>query len=294
MSTTPVSLRQSAEALSATLPALLVAAEHLANSALPGAHGRRRAGSGAEFWQFRPAGTGDGAGRIDWRRSGRGDDVFVRETEWQAARAVALWVDGGAAMDYSASPRRETKSARARLLAMALALVLLRGGERVGLAHPDLPPRAGQLQGRRLAQALSAPPATLERTAPDLRATPAGGHVVLFSDFLGPPEALEAALDLAARRNMRGLIVQLLDPAEESFPFDGRTRFESMSGDLAHETLRASDLRAAYRQRLAARKDHLARLARQTGWQFTTLHTDRPAAEGLMWLYHAIGGGRRR
>lgn len=287
-------LRQSAEALSGALPPLLVAAEHLANSVLPGAHGRRRMGPGAEFWQFRPMSPGDAATRVDWRRSGRGDDLFIRESEWQAARAVSLWVDGGAAMEFTGDKSRETKAARARLLALALGLVLLRGGERVGLAEADLAPRAGRAQANLLAFALAEEPgAGTERGDIDLHAAPAGGHVVLFSDFLGDLDAVESALSLASARNMRGILVQILDPVEEGFPFDGRTRFESMSGDLSFETLRAGDLRAEYRARLAARKDRLASMARQSGWHATTLHTDRPAAEGLLWLYHALGDGGR-
>lgn len=294
MSRPDIGLRVEAEGLTGGLSPLLVAADHLANSALPGAHGRRRAGTGAEFWQFRLAGPSDGPTRIDWRRSGRGDEVFVRETEWQAARAVALWVDHGAAMGYSGGKDRPSKAARAQLLALALALVLLRGGERVGLAHPDFPPRPGRSQAERLALALSTTPGAQEHAAPDLGASPVGGHAVLFSDFLGDTAPVEAALRLASSRNMRGLLVQVLDPAEEGFPFDGRTRFESMSGHLSFETLRASDLRAAYRDRLAARKDLMAGLARHAGWQFTTLHTDSPAATGLSWLYNALATGRRR
>jgi uncharacterized protein (DUF58 family) len=291
---TAPALRQSAELLSGGLPPLIVAAEHLANSVLPGAHGRRRAGPGAEFWQFRPAGPGDAATRVDWRRSGRGDDLFIRESEWQAARAVTLWVDTGAAMAFSGAPRRETKSARARLLALSLALVLLRGGERVGLAEADLAPRAGRGQAELLSLALANEGGIDEERGPlDLHAAPAGGHVVLFSDFLGDLGRIEAALSLASARNMRGILVQVLDPVEEDFPFDGRTRFESMTGHQSYETLRAGDLRAAYRARLAARKDHLAAMARQSGWHATTLHTDSAPAEGLLWLYHALGGGGR-
>ncbi|MCC0081739.1 MAG: DUF58 domain-containing protein [Rhodobacter sp.] len=291
MNPTGPALRRSAEALSGALPPLLVAAEHLANSVLPGAHGRRRAGSGAEFWQFRPVHAGDAASRIDWRRSARGDDLFVREREWQAARAVTLWVDDGAAMAFSADKNRPTKARHARLLALALALVLLRGGERVGLAEADLAPRAGRAQADLLAMALADESvAGGEHGAVDLHAAPVGGHVVLFSDFLGDMAPVEAALALAAARSMRGILVQVLDPVEEGFPFDGRTRFESMSGHLSHETLRASDLRSAYRDRLAARKDRLAALARQTGWHATTLHTDRAPALGLLWLYQALGG----
>jgi MoxR-like ATPase len=291
MTTAAATLRERAEGLGAALPPLIVAAEHLANSVLAGAHGRRRPGPGAEFWQFRPA--AETPGRIDWRRSARGDEAFVRQTEWQAARAVSLWVDPGAAMGFSGAKDRETKGARARLLALALGLLLLRGGERVGLAHPDHPPRAGRAQAGRLALAFATPPDAAEHGAPDLGATPPGGHAVLISDFLGDLAPLRSALAIAAERHLRGLIVQMLDPVEEVFPFDGRTRFESMSGHLAWETLRAGDLRAAYRARLAARKDDLQRLARHAGWQAVTLHTDQPAAAGLLWLYHALGDGAR-
>lgn len=291
MTTPAASLRQRAEGLGAALPSLIVAAEHLANSVLAGAHGRRRPGPGAEFWQYRAA--AEAPGRIDWRRSARGDEPYVRQTEWQAARAVALWVDPGAAMGFTGAAGREAKGDRARLLALALGLLLLRGGERVGLAHPDHPPRAGRPQAGRLALALAGATAAAEHGAPDLRATPPGGHAVLFSDFLGELAPLRAALATAAERHLRGLIVQVLDPVEEAFPFDGRTRFESMSGHLAWETLRASDLRGDYRARLAGRKDDLARLARHAGWQATTLHTDQPAAAGLLWLYHALGDRSR-
>ena len=285
-----VTLRQGAEGLAAPLPPLLAAAAHLAASALPGAHGRRRAGMGDEFWQFRPA--AGAAGRVDWRRSGRGDEVFVRETEWQAARAVSLWVDDGAAMGYAGDKARPTKAARARLLAMALGLLLLRGGERVGLAQRDYPPRAGRAQAARLALGLSPEGARAEHGAPDLTLAPMGGVSLMFSDFLGDLDPIEAALAQASQRHLRGALVQVLDPDEEVFPFDGRTRFESMSGHLSFETLRAADLRAAYVQRLAERRDRLRTLARHAGWDVVTLHTGTPASAGLLQLYTLVGGGR--
>ncbi len=285
-------LREQAEGLGKALPPLLLAAEHLANSVLPGAHGRRRAGMGAEFWQFRPA--SEAQGRIDWRRSARGDEAFVRETEWQAARVAVLWVDPGAAMAFSGDPRRESKADRARLLALALALLLLRGGERVGLADRNHPPRAGMRQGESLCLALLSMPAEQEHGTPDLSATPLGGHVVLFSDFLGELAPVRSTLAFAETRRLSGVIVQLLDPAEEDFPYDGRTRFLSMTGHLAWETLRARDLRTAYRERLAARKAELAALARHAGWRFSTFHTDRSPAQALLWLYQALTERARR
>jgi hypothetical protein len=86
-------LRARAEALGQTLPPLLAEAEMLASTVMLGEHGRRRAGLGDEFWQYRPAHQGDSARMIDWRRSARSDTHFVQEREWQAAQSVTIWID---------------------------------------------------------------------------------------------------------------------------------------------------------------------------------------------------------
>lgn len=283
-------LRQNAEGLAAPLPALLAQAEHLAASVLPGAHGRRRAGQGDEFWQYRPATASDGAGRIDWRRSGRADAHFVRETEWQAAQAVTLWVDRARAMAFSGSAARATKADRARLLGLALSVLLLKGGERVGLLA-DLPPRMGRAQLEPLTLALAADDGTDFGTPPQ-GAMPNRSQAVFLSDFLGPTTGLEHIMSRAAHQGVRGVLVQILDPVEEAFPYQGRSIFESMTGAIRHETLRANDLQARYRDRLAARKQALATLARQSSWQVLTHHTDQPPAKALMALWQVLNGGR--
>ncbi len=179
-------LRPRAEALGAALPPLLAAADHLAQAVMLGEHGRRRSGMGDEFWQYRPAHSGDGARGIDWRRSARSDGHFVREHEWQAAQSVLIWVDPAASMRFSGDRKRPAKADRARLLALALALLLLRGGERVGLAGDDAPPRAGRAQADRIALALLSEDAE-DYGRPDVIGLPPHGRVVLVSDFLGDP-----------------------------------------------------------------------------------------------------------
>lgn len=284
-------LRAQAEALGGALPPLLAQAEHLAATVILGDHGRRRAGMGDEFWQYRPAGPGDGARLIDWRRSARSDAHFVREREWQAAQTVTLWVDPARSMAFSGARDRAPKAERAQLLALALAVLLLRGGERVGLAGADAPPRSGRAQLMRLAQAL-AEDTSQDYGRPDTSGFVGHGRAVFLSDFLGDPSGVEAALQAATDRGVRGALVQVLDPAEEEFPFDGRTIFESMGGTLRHETLRAGDLRARYLDRLAARKDRLATLARASGWHYLCHHTGEGAQAALLWLYRALEGGR--
>lgn len=285
-----VAQRAEAEALGAALPPLLAAAEHLAATVILGEHGRRRAGMGDEFWQYRTAAPGDSLRMIDWRRSARSDAQFVREREWQASQTVVLWVDPGASMGFSGARDRTTKRARARLLALAISTLLLRGGERVGLAGAHAPPRGGRGQLLRIAQAMADAP--VDYGAPDVSGLVAHGRAVFLSDFLGPTEGVEQALERASDRGVKGALVQVLDPAEEDFPFDGRTIFESMGGTVRHETLRAGDLRTRYLDRLAERKARLDVLSRASGWNYLCHHTGQSAQSALLWLYRALDRGR--
>jgi uncharacterized protein (DUF58 family) len=287
----PPDLRTRAEALGQTLPPLLAEAEMLASTVMMGEHGRRRAGLGDEFWQYRPAHQGDSARMIDWRRSARSDAHFVREREWQAAQSVTIWVDPAKSMGFSGDKSRAAKSDRAKLLGLALAVLLLRGGERVGLAGLAAP-RAGRAQLLRLASRLSGEEAGEDYGAPESEGMVSHGRGVFLSDFLGDLAGIESGLARAADRGVKGVLIQVLDPAEEEFPFDGRTIFESMGGTLRHETQRAGDLRSRYLARLAERKDRLAQLSRAVGWHFTTHHTGAPAQAALLWAFVALEGGR--
>ena len=284
-------LRTRAEALGQSLPPLLAEAEMLASTVMLGEHGRRRAGMGDEFWQYRPAHAGDSARMIDWRRSARSDAHFVREREWQAAQSVTIWVDQGRSMGFSGAKGREPKVDRARLLALALAVLLLRGGERVGLAGLAQP-RSGRTQLLRLASRLVGEGAADDYATPETEGMVAHGRGVFLSDFLGDLQGIEAGLARAADRGVKGILIQILDPSEEEFPFDGRTIFESMGRSLSHETKEAGNLRTRYLARLAERKDRLSVLARAVGWHFSTHHTGSPAQSALLWAYRALEGGR--
>ena len=281
-------LRSRAETLGQSLPALLAEAEMLAQTVMLGEHGRKRAGQGDEFWQYRPAHSGDPGRAIDWRRSARADTPFVREREWQAAQSVTLWVDPSRSMGFSGAKDRVPKADRARLLALALGILLLKGGERVGLAGQ--PPRPGRAQIVTLAGGLT--DSADDYGTPDVTGLVAHGRAVFLSDFLGPLDLLETALAAASDRGVRGVLLQVLDPAEEEFPFTGRTIFESMSGALNHETQSAASLRDRYLTRLAERKYRLAALARAVGWHYDSHHTGSPAQSALLWAYQALGGGR--
>ncbi|WP_298916818.1 DUF58 domain-containing protein [uncultured Roseobacter sp.] len=289
----PTALRADAEAQAASLPALLARADHLAGAVLLGDHGRRRAGMGDDFWQYRPAQTGDSKRLIDHRRSARGDTEFVREREWQIAQSVMLWVDQGASMRFASTKDLAQKADRARLLGLAVAILLVRGGERVGLTGTALPPRRGNAQILRLAEMFTTDAAE-DYAPPEHRAMIPSARALFISDFMGDVAEAKLALTKAADRGVRGVLMHVLDPSEEAFPFRGRTIFESVGGSLSHETLKANDLRDRYLDRLAARKSELQKLCALTGWQYGLHHTDASAQSALLWLYRALDTGGMR
>src|SRR6201992_1525203 len=121
------------QSAAATIPRLILAARRVAATVIHGLHGRRRAGNGENFWQFRRFMSGEPAQRVDWRRSARDDNLYVREREWEAAHTVWIWPDRSPSMVFASALVWETKLDRALVVAFALAEVLVEGGERVGI-----------------------------------------------------------------------------------------------------------------------------------------------------------------
>lgn len=280
-------LRSKAEAEAARLPPLLAQAEHLAGTVLLGEHGRRRSGLGDDFWQYRPVQPGDSLRMIDWRRSAKSDAQFVRQREWQVAQSVMLWVDAAPSMQFASAKDGVTKRERARVLALAVAILLIRSGERVGLTGTLLPPRRGEGQILRLTE-MFLRDEDGDYGTPETKAMLPHARALFVSDFMGDFDAFSEALTKAADRGVRGVCYQVLDPAEEDFPYRGRAVFESMGGTLSHETKKADDLRQRYIDRLAERREALRHLCRVTGWQYGTHHTGDSAQAALLWLHRAL------
>ncbi len=282
-------LRQKAEAEASHLLPLLVQADYLAGAILLGEHGRRRSGLGDDFWQYRPVQIGDSKRYIDHRRSASGDVDFVREREWKIAQSVIFWVDQGASMRWASKKNRPRKIDHSRLLALATAILSVRGGERVGLTNVTLPPRCERQQIFRMAEAFSQD-AEVDYEPPDYSAMRSHSRAVFISDFLSDMDVIREALGEAVNKGIKGVLLQVLDPDEELFPYQGRTIFDSVGGTLTHQTLKASDLRSQYLDRLANRKLELRVLASEVGWQYGRHQTDRDPQSALLWLYGALDG----
>lgn len=272
-----------AKRLSDRLPALLVEARHVATTVLAGWHGRRKAGSGETFWQFRPFVTGESPGRIDWRRSARDDHLYVREREWEAAHTVWLAPDLSASMEFRSRLAQAAKDDRALVLAFAVAELLAEAGERIGLlglTDPLLARNAPERLALALSHTNAAPPAL-----PDARRLTRFSDLVLFSDLLDPMAEIERRLGDYARAGATVHVVEIRDPYEETFPYAGRTEFRDAESGERYTAGRAEQVGEDYRRHIAARRDHLTSLCRRLGWTYLLHRTDRPASEPLLALH---------
>lgn len=279
MTATPATLRTEADALARTLPRLYLRAQ--ASEAVHlGSAGRRRAGSGEQFWQYRRYTQEDATTRIDWRRSAKGDTLFVRETELETARSVHMWLDPHPGFDWTGDPGRQTKAARARILLMAMAKLLSREGERVGVLGGS-PAGFGKRALERFYTQVSSPLG--DTPLPPRHA----GTVLITSDFYDSAEDWRPRLAPLAAKARSGILLAISDPVETGFPFSGRVRLSRPGTTVRRLLGRAETVQDTYLEKLAENRAALKTLAATLGWRLVTHDTGETPLAGAARL-HAV------
>ncbi|MGH6836028.1 MAG: DUF58 domain-containing protein [Methylocella sp.] len=272
--------------MAARLPGLVAAAREVAASVLHGVHGRRRAGEGETFWQFRPFVAGEAAGRIDWRRSAKDERLYVREREWEAAHTVFIWVDRSPSMWFASDLALQPKIDRALVLGLACADLLVRGGERAGLLGLT-PALAVRNIIERFAVILLAQEAAADYASEELPAAgnlPRAAQAILIGDFLADPALISATIESVSAGGARGHLVMIADPVEETFPFSGNTEFVDVDSEARLRAGQAETFRHEYIRRLGLHREAIGAAARRRGWSLMVHRTDRPATEALLAL----------
>jgi len=273
--------------LAATMPRFILEARRVAATVIHGLHGRRRAGPGENFWQYRRFISGEPASRVDWRRSARDDHLYVREQEWEAAHTVWIWPDRSPSMVFASPLVRDTKLYRTLVVTLALAEVLVDGGERVGIPGLTRPTGSRNII-ERMAQAIvhdrDERPSLPANFAPSPLA-----EVVLLSDLWSEIGDVRRTISQLSSSGARGHVVQIVDPAEETFPYWGRIEFVEPEGGGRITAGRAETWRQDYTARVARHRAEIRSETDRLGWSFTIHRTDRPASELLLALHARIG-----
>ena len=292
MSTAPaLTLADRAAAQSRALPPLLVEAERIAATVILGEHGRKRAGPGESFWQYRPYSFGDSTQRIDWHKSARSDRIFIRENEWEAANTLWVWSSPSVSMDFRSHLSSVTKHERAQVVTLAIASLALRAQERVGALGSPQAPDHSRAQLVKIAQwFMKREGAAL----PSFTRVPRFSSAVMAGDFFEPPGEIASAITPIAAAGVKGHLVQIVDPAEETLPYAGRVELHEMAGPLRFLSSKAETLRGAYAEKLEAHRAALRDLCRRIGWSFTIHRTDQSPMRLLLTLHALISGEAAR
>jgi uncharacterized protein (DUF58 family) len=275
--------------LADAMPRLILEARRVAATVTHGLHGRRRAGPGENFWQYRRFMSGEPAANVDWRRSARDDHLYVREREWEASHTVWIWPDRSSSMAFASALVTDSKLERALVVAFALAEVLVQGGERVGIPGL-LRPTASRNVIDKMAQAILHDP--LERASLPMSFAPSPlAEIVLLSDLWSPIGDLQQTIAQLSATGAHGHVVQIVDPAEETFPYWGRIEFVEPEGGGRITAGRAETWRADYTARVARHRAEIRGETDRLGFSFTIHRTDRPPSELLLALHSRIGAG---
>ena len=240
-----------------------------------GSAGRRRAGTGEHFWQYRRYAQEDAADRVDWRRSAKGTELFVRETELETARTVLFWSDDAPGFRWKGEGDLRTKAEEAQLLMLAIGIMMSKDGERIGMLGAGRTASFGKKAVARLAEDLERGTHGQFPSPPKSAAT-----IILASDFYAPLADWQARLAPLAAKCPEGVLLAISAPIEESFPFEGRTKLSRPGTESDRILGRAETMREAYLRRFAEQRDGLRRLATQMGWRLVTHTVGTSSLEG--------------
>jgi uncharacterized protein (DUF58 family) len=274
--------------LAAAMPLLILEARRVAASVIHGLHGRRRAGPGENFWQYRRFVSGEPATRVDWRRSARDDHLYVREQEWEASHTVWIWPDRSPSMAFASPLVRDSKLYRTLVIALALGEILVQGGERVGIPGLMRPTGSRNII-QRMAQAIVHDRGERPSLPPNFAPSPLA-EVVVLSDLWSDIADVRRMITQLSGSGARGHVVQIVDPAEENFPYWGRIEFVEPETGGRITAGRAQTWKADYTARVARHRAEIRSETDRLSWSFTVHRTDRPANELLLALHARIGG----
>jgi uncharacterized protein (DUF58 family) len=276
-----------ARSLAESMPRLILEARRIAATVIHGLHGRRRAGPGENFWQYRHFFSGEPARRVDWRRSARDDQLYVREREWEAAHTVWIWPDRSPSMTFRSPLAQESKLDRTVVIAFALAEVLVQAGERVGMPGLMRPTGSRNVLDK-MANAIVHD--VTERTSLPPSFAPSGlAEIVLVSDLWSPMAEIRGTLAQLSVTGAHGHVIQVVDPAEETFPYSGRVEFVEPEGGGEITVGRAEAWKTDYETRIARHRAEIRAETDRLGWSFAIHRTDRAATELMLALHARMG-----
>lgn len=236
------------------------------NTMYSGLYAQRASGTGSQFWQYRSVESGDDASKIDWRKSARTDEYYVREHEIDKPSDHLIWCDSKATMYIPTD-----KSDMAYVISLAIMSFYLDAGQQVTLLHAG---KAVKTFDHAVTMFLSAigvhKESSIDNTTLLSRyITPGTTNITLVSDFLN--ENTRQIVDLLTKRNITAALVQTLTHQEQNFLFTGHVKLkDQIHTDFVSPSI--EEVRTSYLEKLREIQDYLSYTTRTHNWPYV-IHT---------------------
>ena len=257
-----------AQDLSASFERLLARHQTVSSLSTYGLHNRKRSGLGERFWQYRAYETGEDASKIDWRRSARGDQLYVKEKELESLRDYNIWIDCASSMKFLSTLGQEDKLTRAIIIGLAIADLILRSGDRVGLLGSSAP-SSSHVALKQIAHQLEEHIVSNFNSSIPLLARPSKrSKIIIISDFLNNSANLKDTLNYYSNFEISGLIIMINDPCEVAFPFSGETQFFNTENNQHYYAGEAQHIAKQYHRVFEKHKLHTQKIAIENRFQY--------------------------
>ena len=271
----------------AALGRIEVVARWVVEGFMTGLHRSPKKGFSVEFAEHRPYMPGDDLRYLDWRVVARADKWLIKQFEEETNLRATIVLDVSKSMNWTGDPARLTKLAYAERVAAAVAWLLLRQRDAVGLIRFDsavrsaIPPRARSVQWRRIIGALGDPGSGKGSDASGAlmqaaRMVGRPGMVVVLSDLLVDEDELQKAVSVLRAVGHDVTVLHILDPAERDLTIAAsEAELQDTESELSLNAT-VSEVRELYRETVQeAIGEWRARLA-ASGAAYEPVYTDQP------------------
>ena len=259
---------------------------------LTGLHKSPKKGFSVEFAEHRSYQPGDDLRFLDWKVVARADKWLIKQFEEETNLKATIILDVSKSMSWTGSPTRLTKLAYAERLAAAIAWLLLRQRDGVGLIRFDdevrtvIPPRGRSAQWRRIIGALDDPGAGRGSDAPGAISAAARlvrkpGMVVIISDLLVDEEEMKRSVGVLRSVGHDVTVFHLLDPVECDLSL-AKGEAELIDTETQQSLLAmVSEVRDAYQQTVRVAIDEWRDRLASSGTSYEMVLTDQPFGVAL-------------
>ena len=274
-------MRLKAEELSNKIPSLYVKADRIANTIWEGMHNRNKDGLGDNFWQFRKYEYGDPAHLIDWKKTAKSNETFIQEKELQTLQNFVIWRDTSRSMNFRSSESIDTKLYRANLFTLTLTIILSKSGENIVLNGLKTELLKGGNAVNFVSNQINEKIVNSYKSSPNVNEIKNNSEVILIGDFLNNINETEKTIKELSNRGISGIIIQILDPAERSFPYKGRINFNGLEGEKNILIGKAESVRNDYKKAIKIHIEKLEKLTTSYSWKYILDNSDQDASISL-------------